>query len=997
MILRHVTLSNWRALEKFEMTLESGLNILQGRNEAGKSSVVEAIDWALHRDISGARIKAEEVRAIVPARDPSARPSVEIELEFDDCRVSVLKILCEDAGRRECRLIIRRDGHADEFFDRTEAQDRLRALFSADGLGEERASIAGGALLVAHQGESIDFLSDGQAAIRSSIGVGNDGQIALTARLERARAALEALRRREMLQDLEAQAIQTARAGTEASRARDALKTARVQLAHFEAVEREIEDLREQIEAIETELQAAAPREIEAQRRVEALGALLVAQGEADKAVLNAQSDEREARAALDAAQNRAGEIARLRELQARAGEELAGSQAALQDAQNALESAQNGCDLAAAARDETQQSADETRHCAEAWRHYLAVFEARAALGNEKKSLESLQNLGAVVRETQLARDQTARAPSFEEMRGWRAAFARWHDLERESARGVQLEILVNRALEIGWKADDVPLEKRSLDVGQRAAFGAGGVGLLKIAGVGVLKIKTGARGVAELQIEVEAARAEVEKLLAEWKIQLQPEWSDSDKLAQFFERWEAKRAAWEAGERAWKEAVEDLKREENRVGALSEAQNRVAAREAEYGGAKAACKPFEGTIDFGKLPRAEVKLAFDEADASAKVASAAASRARNDAATGAQKLRDAEAKFHNLKARPDALHAAMASRELELARLEGDELSAESRAGVLADLNQILARARLDLGELTAKRRDMGDAVSPWKLEEARRGAATLTEARAALEKDAIAKQRDLFHACGQDAGAEIERLRVEIESLETEVAHHEARLRGLMLLDATLQAERARLSRDLAGPLNEQIGPWLSEMRGKETKLCFDEAGSRIESVLSREGDATLGLPFAEHSEGFKEQVAFALRLILARRIAEHLPSKRLPIVLDDPFTQSDSARRGGLGEVLREAAGALQILFVTCHPAPLLEGLETNLIHLGPWDETVSKSGETAAPLREKAAAATEKKPDEKPAKSPAKAVPKPAKKAETIEMETAPESETLALF
>ncbi|RYG66576.1 hypothetical protein EON80_15145, partial [bacterium] len=85
MILRKVTLSNWRALEKFEMSLEVGLNVLQGRNEAGKSSVVEAIDWALYRDISGTRIKGEEIKVLVPARDPAARPTVEVDLEFPDC------------------------------------------------------------------------------------------------------------------------------------------------------------------------------------------------------------------------------------------------------------------------------------------------------------------------------------------------------------------------------------------------------------------------------------------------------------------------------------------------------------------------------------------------------------------------------------------------------------------------------------------------------------------------------------------------------------------------------------------------------------------------------------------------------------------------------------------------------------------------------------------------------------------------------------------------
>ncbi|MBW3636352.1 MAG: ATP-binding protein, partial [Armatimonadetes bacterium] len=92
MILRKVTLSNWRALTKFEMRLEDGLNVLQGRNEAGKSSVVEAIDWALFRDITGARLRAEDVRVLIPASEPSARPSVEIELEFPDCRAVLLKI-----------------------------------------------------------------------------------------------------------------------------------------------------------------------------------------------------------------------------------------------------------------------------------------------------------------------------------------------------------------------------------------------------------------------------------------------------------------------------------------------------------------------------------------------------------------------------------------------------------------------------------------------------------------------------------------------------------------------------------------------------------------------------------------------------------------------------------------------------------------------------------------------------------------------------------------
>jgi hypothetical protein len=961
-ILRKVTLSNWRALEKFEMTLAEGLNVLQGRNEAGKSSIVEAIDWALYRDISGARLRAEEIRVLVPAGAPSARPSVEVELEFPDCRATVLKILSEDANRRECRLTIRRDGHADEFFDRTEAQRRLRALFSADGLGAERGSVADGGLLVAHQGESADFLCDGSTAIRSTLGVGSDGQLALTARLERARGALETMRRREMLQDLETEAIAAARAGTEAARARENLAEARAQRAHFERVTREIEDLRAQIEEITAKIGAVEPQETASKARVEQLGALLVAQGEAEKALLSAQSAEREAKVALDGAKNRAGEIARLRGLQDEAGRELVGSESAVEAAKLALESAQSECDFACETQEQSGREAEEARHRADAWRHYLAVFEARSALSDEKRALEELETLGQALREAQNARDGVPKAPTYEEIRGWKTAFDRWKALESEAAQGLQLEIRALQALEIGWKADGAGWEKSALPDGENASLGARAEGVLKIAGVGALRIRSGARGVEELKVEEETARQELHHLLREWRIEIAA-------LPDAFAVWEERRARFESVEREWKDAVEALKREENRSGSLHEAKTRVAEREAEFARAKAACAPFEGVIELGGKKRGEVKLAFDAADAEARGLSTRANRARNEAAVASQKLRAAETEFHRVKARPDALREAIAGRENELSRLEGDGLEPDKRAALLDELNQTLARARLDLGEAQSRRREMGDSVSSWKLEEARRAATVLAETRDELEKTLVARRRDLFHACEQDAHAEIERLNAVIEAGEIEVSRHEARLRGLALLDAALQAERARLSRDLAGPLNEKLAPWLSSLRGKPTRLAFDESGSCIDHVLTSEGEATIALPFSEHSEGLKEQVAFALRLLLATRVASHLPSRRLPVVLDDPFTQSDSARRGGLGEVLVDAAQSLQILFVTCHEAPRVASAELNLIRLGDFE-------------------------DETPLKSRAKT----SRKAEKVVLEAAPlENGTLALW
>lgn len=940
MILRNVTLSNWRALEKFEMSLETGLNVLQGRNEAGKSSVVEAIDWALYRDISGTRIKSDEVRALIPARDPMARPSVEVELEFPDCRVTLLKVLAEDASKRECRLTLRRTGRADEHFDRTEAQKRLKALLSADGLGEEKGSVASGGLLVAHQGESSDFLSDGTAAIRSTLGIGSDGQLALTARLERTRSALETLRRREILQDLETSALEVARAGTDAATAREELKEARYQLEHFQNVTKQIENLREQLDELGNKLADLVPRQAAARTQLEEMGATLLAQNEADKVVLNAQSAEREAKVAYDAAKSRTDEIARLQHLQSETQRELDATEGAVEAATKALEEAQNRCDAAHQVQQAAGQEAETARHLAEAWRHYQAVYEAQAALRDEKKAFEGLQALGASLSEAQQRRDAVPKAPTFDVLRSWRNAFDQLQRLQGEAAQGVQVELDFLRPLAVSWSSDSGE-EVTESATEEKLNFSASSEGVLNIEGVGQVRVRTGARGVQELHNEVMEARKALEELLKPWDV------AAAD-MPQAIPVWEERRESYDSAENAWKEAAEALRREESRSGTLHQAEQRVAEREADFKAAKERCKEFEGVIELGGKGRREVRDAFDAAEQEAKEAESRANRARNEAATASQQLRQAEGEFHRIKARPDALQEAMASRALELARQENDGLTQDERSAQLTELNQSLVRARIALEDAQRIRREMGDGISQWKLSDARRVAEELSNEKENLEKALATLERDLFHACQQDANAEIERLTVLVEELEVKAARHEARLRGIALLDAIVQAERARLSRDLAGPLNQKLGPWLSQLRGKETSLAFDETGSRIDNILSRDGESTISLPFGEHSEGLKEQVAFALRLLLATRVASHLPSKRLPVVLDDPFTQSDASRLGGLGGVLEDAAQSLQILFVTCHGAPQVDGVDVNTIRLGEWDDGIT------VPVRSKSA-------------------------------------------
>ena len=56
MFIRKVKIHNFKCYKDFEITLEEGLNIVVGDNEAGKSTILEAINLALTGIISGKSI-----------------------------------------------------------------------------------------------------------------------------------------------------------------------------------------------------------------------------------------------------------------------------------------------------------------------------------------------------------------------------------------------------------------------------------------------------------------------------------------------------------------------------------------------------------------------------------------------------------------------------------------------------------------------------------------------------------------------------------------------------------------------------------------------------------------------------------------------------------------------------------------------------------------------------------------------------------------------------
>ena len=939
MILRKISLSHWRAHRELELVFGDGLCVVQGRNEAGKSSLVEALDWILSRDIvgAGARIKGEEIRAVVPASEPTARPRAGIAVEFGDCRVVVSKTVADDSGKRECTLVLRREGAADEHFERTEAQARWKQIVAADGLGTERGAVAEGGLMIAHQGESADFLTDGSATMRATIGIGNDGEIALTRRLESVRAEAEKARKRELLLEFSPLAIGAARAGTEAATARDTLQQLREEQRKYEAYEREIEELRDQIEALDARWREFEPAFARAKAKIQELGELLNAQTLADNALKDLKIALENARRLHEETQNRARTVEKLREQQSRAAAELESFSADLEAGRERLQALKTACEEGEAALGELGAAWNHEREIVAAWRAVFDVFEARTRYDEQKSALESLQNLGAALQDAENILKNAPKAPSYDEIRGWRALFSRYEELQKEANLSLQLEIQARGAAPIQgrFKADSGAIEALEIAPKTTQNFAASAQGILEIAGVGVVKIKTGARGALELKEETEAARTRLETALRDWKIEFSA-------CPEAFDIWENRRAQYEEILAARDGAAADLKREEARVGALYQAQTRVEEAKSEWNEAKNRARDAEKLIEFrvservelGDLRRPQVRLELQHAIECESDLQSRVNRAKNEANTALQRVREAEIALGKIENRPAQLRAAMEQRELEIGRLCDDGLDDNSRASLVAQRGHAAIRAQIAFDEAQNARRELGDGVNPFKVEEARRAEVQLAEERAEVEKELVRLRTSLGFACDQDPATKLQELEAKISVLEPETARHETRLRGLALLDAAIQAERLKLSRDLAGPINEKLGPFLTQLRGKETALEFDGAGTKIERVRTKEGESTISLPFSEHSEGMKEQVAFALRLILAQKVAKNLPSQKLPVVLDDPFTQSDSARRKGLAAVLREVLPHLQILFVTCHDAPEIEATR---LTLGDWFE------------------------------------------------------------
>lgn len=306
-----------------------------------------------------------------------------------------------------------------------------------------------------------------------------------------------------------------------------------------------------------------------------------------------------------------------------------------------------------------------------------------------------------------------------------------------------------------------------------------------------------------------------------------------------------------------------------------------------------------------------------LDQAMAQVARCEAARDDARRAEDTARGRQRQAEARVGIARA---ALAEQQGRMQAEKARLEDDRASLEAARAHQPDhaLEQAADGSAGEARDARARHREQADALAgddPDTLRELARNARTalarLQDDRATL---ALAAER-LLGEIGQ-AGEEglADQVAVADESAraaEADLARAERQAAAANLLHEVMSRHLDQARRAYVGPFRERVERLARMVFGPGTTVEIDHASLRVASRT--QGGVTV--PYDALSGGAREQLA-----VIGRLAAASLASADggAPVIIDDAMGYSDAARLQGLGAALAAAGRDAQVIVLTCMP-------------------------------------------------------------------------------
>lgn len=221
---------------------------------------------------------------------------------------------------------------------------------------------------------------------------------------------------------------------------------------------------------------------------------------------------------------------------------------------------------------------------------------------------------------------------------------------------------------------------------------------------------------------------------------------------------------------------------------------------------------------------------------------------------------------------------------RAAQLATLEAELAAAKPDL-----LEQDVERYQLSLAQLERRQSERRDSITRLEGELSSLGAQGLEEQRAELHSEHVHQQH--------------------------RVAEFERRARALDLLLSRLNDKRQHLVQQLQQPLLAKMAHYLNILL-PDARLELDDELAPTRLVRG-DGHAVESGPLDDFSFGAREQLGVISRLAYADLLHEH--DHPTLIILDDALVHADSQRLGSMKRVLFDAAKRHQILIFSCHPA------------------------------------------------------------------------------
>jgi hypothetical protein len=859
--IRRIRLASYRGTTEREVHFDPGVTVIEGPNEAGKSSLAEALDLVFDF-LDSSQHKA--VRDVIPV-DRDASPEIEVEIETGPWVFSYRKRFGRGAStelrieRPRPESLSGRAAHdrAREILAETIDVELWRALRIQQGLGVAQAELGGRQALI----QALDAASGGAAAGDEDPAlferVEAEVQLYFTPtgreRGEHAECGKRVARAREQVAALEAK---------ERALARDVEESARLAAR--------LRKLDEEQPACDAEL---ARRSAEAARVGALRGELAASDAQRDRARAAEQAAaqahaEREAQAARLAAF-----AAQLLELEARAktacgalgelGVRLDAAERRVVESRAAEAAAENAAALA-------QQDVDFRRTELEADQFRERLDRVRE---EQRRALEAEQVLATngltreVLREVQQADSAL------------RQARAR---LEEGGPR-VWLRALSTVELEIDGAAI-------SLAAGQEATVPAPRPTRVRLPGQLDVEVRPGT-SLDELDAAMRGAERAWAELAARWGVD-----SLDGATRAHVAREAAARVRETASERI-RDALRDLSPE-----ALEAKWIRARDARESYHAGRVAEPPLPATLDEAKAALARALALRSEAAGSRAAAEAALDETRR--AHAAQREDQASLDGRLGQARGTL---AVLEEQLEAARLEHPD---DSLAAALAGARERLAAAEAAAGRLAQRLAELG----PEQVDARLRGATAALEqvqrerqenevARAAVAARLELQQEDgLFEA--------LEQARAHLVQTERAAAALARRAGAARLLHETLARHRDEARRRYVDPLRARI----RELGRVVFGSGFDVTLGEDLAIENRTLDGVT-VAFDQLSTGTREQLGFLARLAAAMIVAPH---EGVPLLLDDALGYTDPDRIRALNAALGVAGERCQVVILTCWP-------------------------------------------------------------------------------